>query len=259
MLGPIIVLIVICTIALGLQALFVHRFRLGIVNEHERALKFVNGKYVGVLGAGSHWHYGRRATLLRVDIRKRLLTVPAQEVITSDGVSLRASLAAQFQVTQPEVALRVVEDYQAVLYSELQSALREVLSGMDADAALEQRGIFGPRLLEIAKPGAAAIGVDLQAVHVKDLMLPTPLKNMFAQVVQARKEGQAALERARGEAAAMRSLANTARLLQQNPQLYNLRLLQSIGESRGNTIVVGVSPAEAPLQAQASPEREVDE
>jgi len=57
---------------------------------------------------------------------------------------------------------------------------------------------------------------------------------------KARKEGEAALERARGETAALRSLANAARMLQDNPQLMQLRMLQAMGESAGNTLVVGL-------------------
>ena len=54
------------------------------------------------------------------------------------------------------------------------------------------------------------------------------LKRAFADVLKAKQEGQAALERARGESAALRNLANAARLLDGNPALQNLRLLQSL-------------------------------
>lgn len=49
-----------------------------------------------------------------------------------------------------------------------------------------------------------------------------------------------------GETAALRSLANAARMLQDNPQLVQLRMLQAMGESSGNTLVVGL-PAALPL------------
>ena len=50
----------------------------------------------------------------------------------------------------------------------------------------------------------------------------------------------AALERARGEHAALRSPANAARLLKDNPDLMNLRLLQALGSGgKGTTLVLG--------------------
>jgi hypothetical protein len=56
------------------------------------------------------------------------------------------------------------------------------------------------------------------------------------------------LERARGESAALRNLANAARLLESNPALQNLRLIQSISAA-GNTLVMGLPTGFVPLNA----------
>jgi hypothetical protein len=44
-----------------------------------------------------------------------------------------------------------------------------------------------------------------------------------------------------------RSLANAARMLQDNPQLMQLRMLQAMGESAGNMLVLDC-PAALPLR-----------
>ncbi len=69
------------------------------------------------------------------------------------------------------------------------------------------------------------------------------LKKSFSEVVRARQEGQAALERARGETAALRNLANAARMLENNPALQNLRWLQAVSElgTKGGSVVVHLS------------------
>jgi hypothetical protein len=85
-------------------------------------------------------------------------------------------------------------------------------------------------------------------------MFPGDLKRMMAQVVEARKEGQAALEKARGETAALRSLANAARLMDGNPALMQLRLLQHLAGSSGNTVVLGLSGSTTPLPLRFAPE-----
>ena len=63
-------------------------------------------------------------------------------------------------------------------------------------------------------------------------------------------EGQAALERARGESAALRNLANAAKLLEGNPGLLNLRLMQSLSAAQmaGNTLVLGMPGGFVPLK-----------
>ena len=84
-------------------------------------------------------------------------------------------------------------------------------------------------------------------------MFPGELKRTFAQVVTARKEGLAALERARGETAALRNLANAARTMEGNPALMQLRVLQEIGKSPGNTVVLGLPAAMSPLPLPLPP------
>ena len=106
---------------------------------------------------------------------------------------------------------------------------------------------FGARLLERKKPAAAQLGLLLESVNVKDVMFPGDLKRIFSQVVKARKEGQAALEKARAETATLRHLANAASLIDRNPTILQLRLLQSVQDSSGNTLVLGMPPQSTPL------------
>ena len=79
-------------------------------------------------------------------------------------------------------------------------------------------------------------------------MFPGDVKKAFTEVLKAKQEGQAALERARGESAALRNLANAARLLENNPALQNLRLMQSMSAA-GNTLVMGLPTGFVPLKA----------
>jgi len=82
-------------------------------------------------------------------------------------------------------------------------------------------------------------------------MFPGDLKKVFAEVLKAKQQGQAALERARGESAALSNLANAARLLESNPALQNLRLIQTIGTA-GTTLVMGVPSGFLPVSAKAA-------
>jgi hypothetical protein len=96
--------------------------------------------------------------------------------------------------------------------------------------------------------------VELLEVEVRDVMLPAELKRSFAAVLVARKDGEAALERARAETAALRSLANAGRTVSDNPGLLQLRILQEIGGTSGNTVVFGAPDvALAPRAAPPAP------
>jgi regulator of protease activity HflC (stomatin/prohibitin superfamily) len=82
-------------------------------------------------------------------------------------------------------------------------------------------------------------------------MLPGELRKAFAEVLKARQEGQAALERARGESAALRNLANAARLIEGQPALATLRFLQTLEASgAGQTLVMSDLTALLPSLAR---------
>jgi hypothetical protein len=113
------------------------------------------------------------------------------------------------------------------------------VSSRSLEDLLAGRADIGPKVLEAAVEPALAFGVKVSSVDVRDVMLPGDLKRIFAQEVSARKEGLAALEKARGETAALRNLANAARMIEDNPALVQLRILQHLGATSGNTVVLG--------------------
>lgn len=83
-------------------------------------------------------------------------------------------------------------------------------------------------------------GVTLEELLLTQITLPPEIRKMFTEVERAKREGQAALERARAEQASLRALANAARALQSNPQLAQLRMLQAMETARGSkTFILG--------------------
>jgi SPFH domain/Band 7 family protein len=124
------------------------------------------------------------------------------------------------------------------------------VAAIPSDALLAQRVDIAAQLLARVQPQTATVGVTVHAVEIKDVMLPGDLKRAFAEVLKARQEGQAALERARGESAALRNLANAARVLENNPAPMNLRVLQSLSaaQNAGSTLVLGVLGGLVPLK-----------
>ncbi len=153
-------------------------------------------------------------------------------------------------MTDPVKAAHETQNWQGDLYNVAQLALRTVVGGVAVEALLNQRLEIGAQLLARVQPEAAKIGINVHAVEVKDVMFPADLKRAFAEVLKAKQEGQAALERARGESASLRNLANAARVLEGNPALMNLRLMQSLtaAQNAGNTLVVGMPGGFVPLK-----------
>jgi regulator of protease activity HflC (stomatin/prohibitin superfamily) len=222
--------------------------------EYERALKFVKGRFVNLAEPGLYW-YSRRTTTFRVvDTRSTHVIVPGQEVLSSDGVAIKASVLAVYRVIDPKVAILGIDNFAGAVHTQLQVALRAVVGGTPAEELLQKRGDLPAQLLSIAGPPLAQLGLELESASLRDLTLPGDLKKIFSQVVRARQEGLAALEKARGETAALRSLANAAQMVQRNPQLMQLRLLQVLEQQPGHTVVLGVPGGVIPVPRGSSPE-----
>jgi regulator of protease activity HflC (stomatin/prohibitin superfamily) len=220
-----------------------------IVAEGQAGLVYRHGVFVRQIKAGRHVIWGFGWTVNTVDLRKTSVVVPGQDVLTSDSVGLKLSLLLTYQVADPAKASHESQNWYGDLYNAAQLAARAVVGGVTVEALLAQRIDIGAQLLARVQPEGAKIGVNVLALEVKDAMLPNDLKRAFSEVLKAKQEGQAALERARGESASLRNLANAARVLEGNPALMNLRLMQSLSaaQNAGNTLVVG-EPNFVPLK-----------
>lgn len=224
-----------------------------LVPEGYAGLLYHKGKFAEALAAGRHIRWGRFYSTRLHDLRKTSFLVNGQEVLTGDNVGLKVSLLVTYQIADAAKATHETQNYLTDLYNAAQVALRAVVNGVATETLLAQRFELGAQLLARVQPEAAKVGLNVLAVEVKDVMFAADLKRAFADVLKAKQEGQAALERARGESAALRNLANAARVLDGNPALMNLRFLQSLtaAQNAGNTLVVGVPGGFVPLKPDA--------
>jgi len=232
---------VVLALVLLVVAVKVFAARRVTVYEYQKGLKYSRGRYSTTLNAGQYWVISTFFSIVPVDIRPRFVTVQGQDVLSADGVTLKVSLAAEFQVADPNVAINKNADFQNSLYLTLQMAVREIVGKEKIDTLVENRAGFSTKLAELTSGKATEYGLKLISADIKDIMFPGEMKKAFSQLVKAQKEGQAALEKARGETAALRSLANAARMMDDNPNLLQLRALQALDNSSGNTIVLGLA------------------
>lgn len=211
------------------------------VYDYQSAVKYEYGKLVGTLDPGRHLIRTATTDVRTIDRRDLLINVPGQEVLTADSVTIRISLIAEYRVVDPIAAVQQSSHYEGSLYAALQVALRGIVGELTIEELLANRSKIDESIVSTVSEQLKSIGLELIRANVKDIMFPGELKNTFAQVATAKQEGLAALERARGESAALRNLANSAGLFKDHPQLMQLRLLQEISASSEPTFIVGDS------------------
>ncbi len=227
-----------------------------VVNEWEIALLFSDGRYEGTLAPGAHrvGSLFQEVTVRRL-ARRQWITETNVECASADRFPLRLSLSASCQVTDAKLAFDAAHLVRAKL------ALAAAAVHAAALAPLEDL-VVGREAISAA--AAACVedkvpGCTLAPVQVTSLVLPPEVRRMFTDVERARREGAASLERARAEHAALRALANAARLLRGNPELMNLRLLQAVGTGqKPGTLVLGGSALSPVTPAGAHPDEEAE-
>jgi regulator of protease activity HflC (stomatin/prohibitin superfamily) len=216
-----------------------------VVQEWERVLLYRDGRFEEALGPGRHRRARWRRRCVCVVVRPRLLVVPGQEVLTADGLSVRVSLTVACRTADPRRWHEAVEDADAFVYAALQVALREAVAGRTLDELLAARDAVPVDVRERVGTAAEAVGVVVESLALRDVMVPAELRRAAAEVATARAQGQAALERARGEVAATRALANAARMVADQPALLQLRTLQAV-EAGGATVHLSTDPVVRP-------------
>ncbi len=214
-----------------------------VVWDYQTALLFKDGRHIKALGPGKHTIWGRGYTVVPFDAHRKELVVQGQEIITADKATLKATAVATYRIRDARRFLTVAQDAVQAVYTAVQLALRQVIGAEEIDKILENKAGYGEKLLELVRETATEVGIEVESVKVRDLILGGDLKKVYAGVLESRKEALALIEKARGEAAALRTLANATRLFENHPQLFQLRYLKALEEAGtsgyGNTIVLG--------------------
>lgn len=214
------------------------------VTDHEVALLYQDGVLIDQLRQGLHvfWKGNGKVAWKAVDLREQVAEVAGQEIMTADKVTLRVNLIVTFTVTDPVRAVTAVADYTQSLYREAQLVLRAAVGTRTLDALLADKEATGGEVRHGLIARTEQLGITVNSVGLRDIILPGEMKMILNQVIQATKEAEANLIRRREETAAARSQANTAKLLAESPilaRLKELEMLQGIMTNTKATFVLG--------------------
>jgi regulator of protease activity HflC (stomatin/prohibitin superfamily) len=202
------------------------------IGPEERGVLLAAGQATELLKPSVYrfWNTAERpCSIEKVDLRENELAVSGQELMTRDKVTLRLSLSLAFAI-QDVLLSRQVANVRDMLYVAAQLAIREYVASVTLEQLLEGREAMTEALGSQVKPRAESMGVRLIKLGVKDIILPGEMKTLLNRVIEAEKEAQANVILRREETAATRSLANTAKVMAQEPVLLRLKELEAMKE-----------------------------
>ncbi len=215
-----------------------------LVNRQCVGVLFVDGKFVDTLSPGQYafWKGAGDAKVVEVDTRETTIDVSGQEIMTLDKVSLRMNAAVTYRVVDAVKAVTSTDDFGQSLYRETQLALRAVVGTRELDEFLTEKEAVANDIENLVKRRAGELGLEIASVGIRDVILPGDMKDLMNRVTEAKKAAEANLISRREETAAMRSQANTAKVLADNPTLMRLRELEVLEKVASNgkmNIVLG--------------------
>lgn len=229
---PIIFMLILAAALLG--------FGFRVVAQYERGIIFTLGRLIGAKGPGLFWVPPIISQMIKVDLRVVTLTVPPQEVITRDNVTIRVTAVLYFYVVDPVAAVVNVMNFVQATTEIGQTTLRNVLGQSDLDELLAQRAKINQDLQTIIDEYTERWGIKVTAVAIKDVELPVTMQRAMAKQAEAEREKRAKIIHAQGEWQASAQLAQAAGMISSQPGALQLRYLQTLTEiavEKNSTII----------------------
>src|SRR5216684_1453277 len=234
----VLVLFIIAAIVLVLVIIALSAIR--VVQQYERGVIFVLGRLIGAKGPGLFLVPPFISRMTKVDLRIVTLTVPSQEVITRDNVTIKVTAVIYFYVVDPAAAVVNVVSFLQATTQIGQTTLRNVLGQSELDELLSQRNKINRELQAIIDEQTERWGVKVTAVEIKDVELPATMQRAMAKQAEAEREKRAKVIHAEGELLASSQLAQAAAVIGSQPAALQLRYLQTLTEiavEKNSTIV----------------------
>ena len=214
-----------------------------VLREYERGVVFMLGRFYRVKGPGLIILIPIVQQMVRVDLRTKVLDVPAQDLITRDNVSVKVNAVLYFRVVDPGRAIINVENYMEATGQMAQTTLRSVLGQHELDELLAERDRLNSDIQKILDAATDVWGIKVSNVEIKHVDLNESMVRAIARQAEAERERRAKVIHADGEYQAATKLVEAAAQLAREPQSMQLRYLQTLTEVAGeksSTIVFPV-------------------
>ena len=199
-----------------------------IVNQYQRGVVLTLGKLTGVRQPGFRFIIPIIQTVIMVDIRSTPIDVAKQEIITKDNVTAGVDAIVYFRVVDASKAVLETTNYVYATSQFAQAALRDVTGNFELDDLLSKRDEISTQIKEIVDKQTDQWGIDVEAVKIQNIELPSDMKRAMAKQAEAERERRSNIINAEGERAAAETLAEAARIISGTPGAINLRTLNTV-------------------------------
>jgi regulator of protease activity HflC (stomatin/prohibitin superfamily) len=213
------------------------------INQYERGVRFMFGKYTGMSDPGWRIVLPVIQSMRKVDVRTKAVEVPYQDAITKDNVSCKINAVIYYRIIDVAKSVIEVENVWSAASQLAQTTMRNVVGELTLDELLSERDQASSRIAQLIAAHTTAWGIQVQGVELKDISLPEDMQRTIAKQAEAERERRAVIINSEGEVTAAENLRKAAEILSSSPGALHLRTLNSINDissDQSNTVVFAV-------------------
>lgn len=176
-----------------------------------------------------------------VDQRIRVTDFSAETTLTADTVPVHVDAIAFWMVWDAEKAVLEVERYGAAVVMAAQTALRNAIGKNDLSVLLSERDRLGREIQETLSQKTNAWGITIDAVEIRDIIIPKGLEDAMSRQAQAERERQSRIILSTAETEIAEKFVKAAEHYQGNSVALHLRAMNMVYEGlrqKGSMIIV---------------------
>jgi regulator of protease activity HflC (stomatin/prohibitin superfamily) len=220
-----------------------------VAQQWERAVVLRLGRFVGLRGPGLFWIVPFIDVVVR-SIDQRMITTAfaAEQTLTSDTVPVNVDAVLFWVVHDPEKAALEVQNYPAAISWAAQTGLRDIIGRTSLADLLRGREKIEQELQTLIDQRSTPWGITVQAVEMRDIVIPSSLQDAMSREAQAAREKQARIILGEAEVEIARSFETAAKTYQDNPTALHLRAMNMLYEGlkeKGALMLVPSSAVES--------------
>nr|WP_297104500.1 SPFH domain-containing protein [Tessaracoccus sp.] len=236
---------------------------LKIIRQQQVALVERLGKFRKALKPGPHlvvpFIDQIRYTL---DMREQVVPFPPQGVITEDNLMVSIDSVIYFQIVDPARAAYEAQNYRAAIEQLTMTTLRNIIGGMDLEAALTSREEINQRLRTVLDEATGKWGIKVNRVELRAIEPPPTIRDAMEKGARAERDKRAAILLAEGqrqsqilaaggdrEAAILRAQGDREAQVLRAQAERQAQMLRAEGEAQAISTVFGAIHAGQPDQA----------